>query len=400
MTAILLPAGRHRYHAYISGVYGPAVGYKLYTYEAGTTTPKATYSDYAGLSALPNPIILDADGECAPYGAGAYKFVLTDPDDVEVWTQDDIVISADVADSEWCGAATGTADAITLTPGAAVGAYASGQRFGFVCAAANTGAVTVAVDGLPAVALTKNGNEALEANDLQLGRIYQIQHDGTRFQLASDPRATLTVTAPAITDDSNRVVTSAWVKDLTATDARAGIQQNATSAEYSAGTATDRALTPAVARGGNLIRTASQTLTGATINFTSIPSWVKKITGSVIGASNAGGNTMWVRIGDSGGIETTSYVSSATSGTTPGGSTTAFVLASNSPSPALVTAHFTLTLSDTNEWVFSAIANGASGYVGSISVGYKTLSGTLDRLQLLNDAADTFDAGKASIIYE
>jgi len=41
----------------------PLVGGKVYTYEAGTSTPLATYQDSTGVTANTNPIILDSRGE-------------------------------------------------------------------------------------------------------------------------------------------------------------------------------------------------------------------------------------------------------------------------------------------------------------------------------------------------
>lgn len=60
----------------------PLAGGKVYTYEAGTTTPKATYTTQAGSVENANPVILDANG-CADIwlGDGAYKFVVTDAAD-------------------------------------------------------------------------------------------------------------------------------------------------------------------------------------------------------------------------------------------------------------------------------------------------------------------------------
>jgi len=75
-------------------------GALLYTYEAGTTTPKATYTDHTGLTANPNPIVADAAARmCIWLGSGKYKFILTDgvgatlfdPDTPEgsiFWTKD------------------------------------------------------------------------------------------------------------------------------------------------------------------------------------------------------------------------------------------------------------------------------------------------------------------------
>ena len=67
----------------------PLVGGKVYTYQAGTTTPLATYTDNTGASANPNPVILNARGEAPIWlGSGIYKFKLTDANDVEIWTVD------------------------------------------------------------------------------------------------------------------------------------------------------------------------------------------------------------------------------------------------------------------------------------------------------------------------
>lgn len=69
----------------------PAVGYKLYTYENGTTTLKDNYTDQSGDTAGENPRQLDGNGETELWlGAGGYKFVLADPDDAVQWTIDDI----------------------------------------------------------------------------------------------------------------------------------------------------------------------------------------------------------------------------------------------------------------------------------------------------------------------
>lgn len=67
----------------------PLVGGKLYTYVAGTTTPQATFTDETGSTANTNPVILDSRGEANVWlGAASYKFLLTDADDVEIWSVD------------------------------------------------------------------------------------------------------------------------------------------------------------------------------------------------------------------------------------------------------------------------------------------------------------------------
>ena len=69
----------------------PLVGGKLYTYEAGTTTPLATYADANGSATNTNPVILDARGEANVWlPVDQYKFVLKDSTNVEIWTVDNI----------------------------------------------------------------------------------------------------------------------------------------------------------------------------------------------------------------------------------------------------------------------------------------------------------------------
>lgn len=71
----------------------------------------------------------------------------------------------------------------TLSP--AISAYVAGQTFRFVAAGANTGAVTLNINGLGAKAITKSGTTALEVGDIASGAAIQVVYDGTQFQLTS-----------------------------------------------------------------------------------------------------------------------------------------------------------------------------------------------------------------------
>lgn len=71
----------------------PYVGAKLYTYDTGTTTLKTTWKDHNKIAENTNPIILDSSGQADVWIdslTGAYRFKLKDPDDVTLWTQDNI----------------------------------------------------------------------------------------------------------------------------------------------------------------------------------------------------------------------------------------------------------------------------------------------------------------------
>jgi hypothetical protein len=83
----------------------------------------------------------------------------------------------------WAGTTGGTADALTLSPSPAITAYAAGQHFRFIAASNNTGAATAAVSGLTAKAI-QNGGDALVADDIEAGALYEMVYDGAAFQIS------------------------------------------------------------------------------------------------------------------------------------------------------------------------------------------------------------------------
>ncbi|MFJ3447733.1 phage tail protein [Pseudomonas sichuanensis] len=98
-------------------------------------------------------------------------------------------VAKDAGPLAWLGAASGTADALVLTlksSEAALPAYAAGQRFQFQAVATNTGAVTARINGRPAVAVKKAGTGGLVdlvGGDVRAGALYDLNYDGTYFQL-------------------------------------------------------------------------------------------------------------------------------------------------------------------------------------------------------------------------
>ena len=151
--------------------------------------------------------------------------------------------------------------------------------------------------------------------------------------------------------------------------------------------------------------TAVASTSGTSIDFTGIPSWVRRVTVMFSGVSTNGSSIPQIQLGDAGGVETTGYVATAqwyylgngiqtsTSGqplNTTGGAGAA-VLLSGSISIALISA---------NTWVFSGnVVN--EGSVVTSCAGRKTLSDTLDRVRITTvNGTDTFDAGTINIMYE
>ena len=96
-------------------------------------------------------------------------------------------------------------DTITGVMSPVLSAYAAGQMFYFVAAGANTGPVTLNIDGLGARAVTRDGATALAAGDINSGEIVVVVYDGTRFQMINAANSfgnttingTLTVTGNA-----------------------------------------------------------------------------------------------------------------------------------------------------------------------------------------------------------
>lgn len=83
----LMPAPKQQY---FDANGAPLVGGKVYTYAAGTNTPKVTYTDYAGTIPQANPIILNVRGEAATaiFWNGSYKVEVRDAQDNLVYTVD------------------------------------------------------------------------------------------------------------------------------------------------------------------------------------------------------------------------------------------------------------------------------------------------------------------------
>lgn len=87
-----------------------------------------------------------------------------------------------IAASEWLisVAGTNTITAKTATPYQAI---VAGFAVRMVPANTNSGATTLNVNGAGAKAVTKNGTTALASGELQAGRVYVLEYDGTRWQI-------------------------------------------------------------------------------------------------------------------------------------------------------------------------------------------------------------------------
>lgn len=152
--------------------------------------------------------------------------------------------------------------------------------------------------------------------------------------------------------------------------------------------------------------TSQATTSGTTKDFTSIPSWVKRITVLFNGVSTNGTSVKQIQFGTSGGIETSGYVSGAAGSTSAGAygtSTTGIALSYSTNSLAAGALHGAVTLTSFggNLWVASGVVHETGSTVGSFVAGTKTLSGTLERIRITTaNGTDAFDAGSVNILYE
>lgn len=159
-----------------------------------------------------------------------------------------------------------------------------------------------------------------------------------------------------------------------------------------------------------LVQGTAQNLTsGTTAAFTSIPSWVKRITVSVTNLTGSGSSPNIIQLGTGAGptYTTTGYLASATVVTTAAATTaftTGFPLVQSQTSSYVKSGVGVLTLVDaaTNTWAWSGTFAFSTGSTGTYQAGgYIALSGVLTALQLTTvNGTDTFVSGKVNIQYE
>jgi hypothetical protein len=151
-----------------------------------------------------------------------------------------------------------------------------------------------------------------------------------------------------------------------------------------------------------LIAGTAVTASGASVDFTDIPSWAKRITVIINGISPSTGVIPQVQLG-SGSLQTTGYVAGAGyylggPATGSASSTTGFPIRAAGGAADIHYGIMTLVLLGSNTWVSSWIGYMSNNTTQETGAGSVTLSGTLDRLSLV--VSSTFDAGSVNILYE
>ena len=416
----------------------PLVGGKLYTYASGTTTPLATYTTSAGTVANTNPIILDAGGRTPNeiwLATGVlFKFVLSTSASVLIGTYDGIPsVNDPFGIYSQLGSIAGT-NAITATATPTLTAYASGATYSFVAANTNTGAATLSIDGLAAKSITKNGSVALSAGDVQSGKMMLVEYDGTTFQLLNNivyggsitNGTIVSLTAPMSVANGGTGVATLTTNNVVLGNGASAVQfvapgtsGNLLTSDGTTWASTTPAIIAPTAIGqvpfstNGTSYTATQKITqmtavastsGTSIDFTSIPSWVKRITVMFNGVSTNGTSNPRFQLGVSGSPVTSGYLGASTSlaGTV---STINFTggFDINSTGAARTKHGLAIFTNVTgNTWSMSGTFANSDTAVTDFLAGSIPLGGVLNlvRITTVNGTTETFDAGTVNVLYE
>ena len=370
-------------------------GAKAYFYQSGTSTPVTVYSDAAATTPHATPVVADGSGVFpAIYAAGsvALKVNVTTASGAAVpgYPRDPVVIFSNTS--------TG-ASSINFSPitgNGALNVQAAIANIQPVVNDISTIARTVTSKTTLALmrstlAVGDNVNntstiQTADANNCTASGFYRLQSScanlpeaGFFEMLVLAPNGTEIAQIAAKTTGA-----STWRRVRTGGSWTAWVQMIDTGniASYVGTTAT-----------------IQNSTSGTAIDFTGIPANVSEITVMFDGVSLSGTDTILVQIGDSGGVETTGYVSGSQDSASVATSTSGFAVKATTAADVLTGSMILTSMSTAGtRWVqqHGMYRNGASAVSGG---GSKTLSAMIDRVRITRTGTDTFDAGAITIRY-
>lgn len=147
--------------------------------------------------------------------------------------------------------------------------------------------------------------------------------------------------------------------------------------------------------------TAQATTSGTSIDFTSIPSWVKRVTVMLSGVSTSGTSNWLIQAG-AGSVTTSGYLGQGSSGAGQSANSAGFQVNNNIVAVNTHQGKIEICLLGSNTYVQTGVV-AAQVSTNSLctSAGVIALSGALDRIRLTTvNGTDTFDAGSVNIMYE
>jgi len=168
-----------------------------------------------------------------------------------------------------------------------------------------------------------------------------------------------------------------------------------------AGTNTLTLLAATATSAVNTLGTAVASTSGTSIDFTSLPNWIKRITVMMNGVSLSSTANILIQIGPSGGVETSGYsgvvLGNGIQGAWGG---TGCLITRTGQATSTYSGIVTIANITGSTWVCSAtMADSVNTYAG-LAAGSKAITGTLSIVRITSTSTDTFDAGTVNILYE
>lgn len=149
--------------------------------------------------------------------------------------------------------------------------------------------------------------------------------------------------------------------------------------------------------------TAVASTSGTSIDFTSIPSWAKRVTVIFANVSTNSTSNLICRIGN-GSIVSSGYASGAARLGSSGAvstSTAGYLLTADNGASLSYQGQIVISNISGNSWVASSILVRSDDGFTNIGSGSLTLGGVLDRVRITTvNGTDAFDAGTINILYE
>jgi hypothetical protein len=206
-------------------------------------------------------------------------------------------------------------------------------------------------------------------------------------------------------DIADNNVTTAKIDNISVTEIKIA-DNNVTTTKIADNTITTAKIVngavTAAKRSEDLTLETAKSATGTSVDFTGIPSWVKRVTVMFSGVSTNGTSNLMLQLGTSGGVETSTYLGAAWSANTNNvQSSSGFILTGTNAAANLQHGSAIVSNLTSNTWVMQSGLAPSNALNTSVARGSKALSGTLDRLRLTTvNGTDSFDAGTINIMYE
>ena len=155
------------------------------------------------------------------------------------------------------------------------------------------------------------------------------------------------------------------------------------------------------AAAGFTLGTPTATTSGTSFDYTGIPATARQIIVNFKEVSESAGSTIIIQLGDSGGIETSGYLSATSTGAGATRLTTGFIV-SDPNSNSILNGSYIFTCENTtaNTWCGAGTFARSDASSNNFNAGTKSLSATLDRVRITTVAGTgAFDSGEINIAY-